>query len=846
MAAPPQRPSAAGVAVRVKASFARGLLAGLSAEPDAAQGDGRREALVATLRSLSSKRLTRVMGGRDLEQARAPRVTALFWDLPFEEQRATLRSVGAFVFPVPGAPARESSDGGAGSEGSGGDPDDEVAVGAPMCMMAERGRKRKLSGKAAPHSPHLPEGFKACCPATHSDCCLARELGAAILAVDFGNAHHKPERLWRWGAGAGETPSLMAVGWRETGRVYYSEVRAEAPLSFAWLCSAMSSLEALCARMPLLLTPTFACHRVPAGVRIVERPAAATTNALGVDASDGMAEIGPTAAEALGLLPPEVVASLGPPDLDSRPAILPAWQFSTEATLAQPQLTPNPVLRLRGQALGNPDSRKVVVEAIAAAVRACKSWTLEAVPAMAWSSGTRPPPEVCSIAGRALAPPRPPPSRLEADRHAVHRVAFSICGDEAEETPLADLLESDADPSPAALRRGTKDMLQRGQCNNLLWRSSLARQPRLRFPSVAACLYAVRDVVSELLATACYVVRNGSVLVGECAVWRYPCHSVGDIEILVAIAPLATAVLPANCLVLSRLGKVTSGMAGGDLDGDLNQVCFSAALVDVVRRTQEAVEAVAAWDLEASVLSAVVPNAGTHLTTGRPKDRAAEHHSYGQSLPTGYVRGRVCACCERAAEPAIASEDPIKDGSLVTTLRLAVVAHKSLDCPKKYTQEQILGLAAQELKALRPTRRSRLPARATAAQSAELSVEPFRGHAGRVFEAFPELFDPATWEGWIGQIWMPLSDPVLGEGAGVALGWAMRQSSPSRKAYRRSVETCPLLQIGGLLRHRASHTLSGNPQEWIGAAPGDILRAMHSQRSRPLRSWRSLCDSYLP
>lgn len=94
-----------------------------------------------------------------------------------------------------------------------------------------------------------------------------------------------------------------------------------------------------------------------------------------------------------------------------------------------------------------------------------------------------------------------------------------------------------------------------------------------------------------------------------------------------------------------------------------------------MRRTQDAVDAVSAWELETSVHSAMEPNAGTHFDASCPMNRAAEYQHYGQTLPTGYVRGRVCAYSERAAGPALASDDPLADGSLVVALNVAVVAH---------------------------------------------------------------------------------------------------------------------------------------------------------------------------
>lgn len=109
---------------------------------------------------------------------------------------------------------------------------------------------------------------------------------------------------------------------------------------------------------------------------------------------------------------------------------------------------------------------------------------------------------------------------------------FAICNEDADETPLPELLASVTDTDPTALKRGTKDMLQRGQCRYILWRTCLARRPRLNFPSFAACLFAVNDVADELPATDCYVIVGGRAIIGDCAVWRYPCHSVADVEVI--------------------------------------------------------------------------------------------------------------------------------------------------------------------------------------------------------------------------------------------------------------------------------------------------------------------------
>lgn len=54
-------------------------------------------------------------------------------------------------------------------------------------------------------------------------------------------------------------------------------------------------------------------------------------------------------------------------------------------------------------------------------------------------------------------------------------------------------------------------------------------------------------------------------------VWRYPCQSPRDLCVLEAVEPPPGSWLSTNCLTLSRYGHVNTKLAGGDLDGDLNQ-----------------------------------------------------------------------------------------------------------------------------------------------------------------------------------------------------------------------------------------------------------------------------------
>ena len=62
-------------------------------------------------------------------------------------------------------------------------------------------------------------------------------------------------------------------------------------------------------------------------------------------------------------------------------------------------------------------------------------------------------------------------------------------------------------------------------------------------------------------------------------VWRYPAQSARDVIVLEAVAPPRGSLLSMSCLVLSQHGPVNTLLAGGDLDGDLNQASWRGSCV---------------------------------------------------------------------------------------------------------------------------------------------------------------------------------------------------------------------------------------------------------------------------
>ena len=169
------------------------------------------------------------------------------------------------------------------------------------------------------------------------------------------------------------------------------------------------------------------------------------------------------------------------------------------------------------------------------------------------------------------------------------------------ETDLAVLAIGQGEEQPNCAARKMREALFRGQTSFSNLANSFCNRPRCYIPVAAFTLVAVSDPRDKLEAGRCYVVVHGEALVGQAAVWRMPCHSPADLEVMSAVHPPDTSVLPDKALALSRQGFVNSGLAGGDLDGDLSSVAFWPGLVDLARRTAERVRTLDMSALDADI-----------------------------------------------------------------------------------------------------------------------------------------------------------------------------------------------------------------------------------------------------
>ena len=272
------------------------------------------------------------------------------------------------------------------------------------------------------------------------------------------------------------------------------------------------------------------------------------------------------------------------------------------------------------------------------------------------------------------------------DEIAVHCVDVVFA---EPETDLALLAIEQEEDQPNCAARKTRDALLRGQQRFANLANSIHERPKCYIPAAAFTLVAVSDPRDELEDGQCYVVVNGEAMIGEAAVWRMPCHSPTDVEVMNAVEPPGTRVLPDNALVLSRKGLVNSGLAGGDLDGDLNSVAFWPKLVDLVRKTAVHVKTLDMSALESEISNRLCRREAL-VDDGPEPEPARQAQNFVACSMKGAavtVQGKVCAMSERAACKALKSKDPVKDGTLGAACRFAVVCHKAMDVPKHYTAD---------------------------------------------------------------------------------------------------------------------------------------------------------------
>ncbi|CAL1159527.1 unnamed protein product [Cladocopium goreaui] len=230
------------------------------------------------------------------------------------------------------------------------------------------------------------------------------------------------------------------------------------------------------------------------------------------------------------------------------------------------------------------------------------------------------------------------------------------------------------------LSSGTKDAYLRGRRRFKGGLTSLARKPQLPISGPSGTGFAVSDPWHTLQDRQCHIVVNGSVWVGQFAVWRFPVMQSADLEIWEACPlPEFAWQVPNNCVICTCIGSGCVALGGGDYDGDLLMFTSDPALLAFLEFTnggRKLPEFVAArGEIERHVKSVQFkPLPLTSIMHYR-------HHCL--TTPTPQIRGLLTAMAEKAQQAAFESLAPHRDGSLIRAVRLAVAAEKAYDAPKK-------------------------------------------------------------------------------------------------------------------------------------------------------------------
>jgi hypothetical protein len=779
-------------------------------------------------------------------------------------------------------------------------------------------------------APHLWPNERALHLAARDECRLSRELGTPLYRVAFGSQKRRPSTLTLWSArqghGDGGRPEkIHAVAVREDGAVYYSARGLERSTSATWLLKSLPSREKQFARMALLLTPSQLVRMSPPEPETVRAAQQVQVeiaepglhkNDHGIDACDGLSEIGLDAALAMQLLQPTAVSEMpsgvrlygavqfrgmffAPASEETvlakgmlvvnvklgarlvlsdscvkarAPGRLPEHRDfaygmdvvrSTDKPYGSPCLTPSfaAVLRLRIAAVPDVAERKALLTAYKEAMAEACSWTEAVVPRTAWGLATEAvaPPGVRDLAPRVAPTAAPVDAWLPGAglRTLVSKIDIrcGAVGAAEPETDVALLAVEREEFLPHLAARGTREALLRGKTRFCSSATSICKRPRSYIPAAAFTLTAVSDPRNKLPAGSCYVIVDGKAMIGSAAVWRMPCHSVSDVEVMEAVDPPATGLLPDNTLVLSRRGLVNTRLAGGDLDGDIDHVTFWPALVDLVRRTTEAAAAMGMGEVDVGLAERL-------QRTETPVDADAERISSAAGRAAGFVafsmgveavtvRGRVCAMSERAAHKALTSKDALGDGTLAAACRFAALCHKAMDVPKHYGAKAVWDLS-EELRSDKDTGFAPRALRGPAQLSGDLCPKSFaRVTRQRAFNVAVDLGVLPSQS--LGAVWCGADRLVLGEEAGRRIMERMLAMPRGIPVHERTVLRSPLVELAALFRHKLRSVTKqphgDGPEDLclLGSRPAHVLEAaLTDSRMTQIKAWRSLLDSGLP
>ena len=485
-----------------------------------------------------------------------------------------------------------------------------------------------------------------------------------------------------------------------------------------------------------------------------------------------------------------------------------------------PELTPSlvSVLRQRAQCQPSPEGRAKCHAKLDAVISDCKEYSLKALPCEAFGLHQPQPEQARTI--RLQAHSSNPDNRMDRHRHAIDAIKLTstLHNRDLPETSIDEMREPVEDPSYGNIKRGTRAAVNMGfsrmsMLNKKLQHTSTkgGKGPRLRIPATTSSVMATSDLQDHLPADKCIIINDGKAVLGKVVVWRYPAHGVTDVEILTAVEPPTGANLPQNCIILSIRGRINSGMAGGDLDGDKDMFSTWTKLIEFVESTEDGVRA-----LKISPLEDQVKKRLTQETTPWISSRAGER--YDQYLlyvltkfSTAPIRGDLCNMADRAVVPYLESKEPFEDGTLTKTVEMNAVSHIVLDVPKKFSAKTVSKLARSLMQRCKLKRMGKKPALRSSqiiAESLRLQVQDVQAHC-------EDFLEHGTKDITKGVIWLPKPRIVLGRAGGKAIVECLLSIPGGTRHCERAAKTSILQQAAQFLHHKWADDLGKSPRSWV-------------------------------
>ena len=161
--------------------------------------------------------------------------------------------------------------------------------------LQEVGGRRKISRKRS--CAHIDQSCQVVIPETVGMCRLVRELGP-VWVVNWGTSRYKPDSLVRWGNSSMFPKKLVAVMYKEDGKVFYASKHLESSPSAWWVCGGDLPSPLVYCRLQLMVSPTI--REIPLPESLVVVWECEKTNEVGVVNFDGMARASPMAWIAMG------------------------------------------------------------------------------------------------------------------------------------------------------------------------------------------------------------------------------------------------------------------------------------------------------------------------------------------------------------------------------------------------------------------------------------------------------------------------------------------------------------------------------------------------------------------